>query len=179
MYCKWGKPPASHYHGCKLHVDSTVIHLINIECQITRFPYMKGLSLHTAFEKTRPMDNISECFRVVGYTYMPPTEIYRIVWFEMDQVLCLLMMIHMSSLQICTWWNFYKYEDLGTGLIINTPSHYVIQYFVRNWPWYSLRGLHIRITWFLSKTKWYGTTFGNCSDNVFRVSKRAAPVLMI
>ena len=23
-----------------------------------------------------------------------------------------------------------------------------IQYFARNWPWYSLRGLHIRITWF-------------------------------
>ena len=23
-----------------------------------------------------------------------------------------------------------------------------IQYFVRNWPWYSLRGLHIHITWF-------------------------------
>ena len=27
-----------------------------------------------------------------------------------------------------------------------------IQYFARNWPWYSLRGLHIRITWFSSKT---------------------------
>ena len=24
----------------------------------------------------------------------------------------------------------------------------VIQYFARNWPWYSLCGLHIRITWF-------------------------------
>ena len=23
-----------------------------------------------------------------------------------------------------------------------------IQYFARNWPWYSLHGLHIRITWF-------------------------------
>ena len=23
-----------------------------------------------------------------------------------------------------------------------------IQYFARTWPWYSLRGLHIRITWF-------------------------------
>ena len=28
----------------------------------------------------------------------------------------------------------------------------LIQYFARNWPWYSLRGLHIRITWFSSKT---------------------------
>ena len=35
-----------------------------------------------------------------------------------------------------------------------------IQYFAWNRPWYSLRGLHIRITWFSSKTKWYGTTFG-------------------
>ena len=26
--------------------------------------------------------------------------------------------------------------------------HKFIQYFARNWPWYSLRGLHIRITWF-------------------------------
>ena len=25
---------------------------------------------------------------------------------------------------------------------------FFIQYFARNWPWYSLRGLHIRITWF-------------------------------
>ena len=24
----------------------------------------------------------------------------------------------------------------------------LIQYFAPNWPWYSLRGLHIRITWF-------------------------------
>ena len=28
----------------------------------------------------------------------------------------------------------------------------------KNGAWYSLRGLHIRITWFSSKTKWYGTT---------------------
>ena len=28
------------------------------------------------------------------------------------------------------------------------PLYAFIQYFARNWPWYSLRGLHIRITWF-------------------------------
>ena len=27
-------------------------------------------------------------------------------------------------------------------------DYFFIQYFARNWPWYSLRGLHIRITWF-------------------------------
>ena len=41
-----------------------------------------------------------------------------------------------------------------------------IQYIAWIWPRYSLRGLHIRITWFSSKTKWYGTTFVNCFDNV-------------
>ena len=28
------------------------------------------------------------------------------------------------------------------------PIETLIQYFARNWPWYSLRDLHIRITWF-------------------------------
>ena len=35
------------------------------------------------------------------------------------------------------WWSNYIW-------VINK----FIQYFARNWPWYSLRGLHIRITWF-------------------------------
>ena len=35
-------------------------------------------------------------------------------------------------------WNVYG---------VMTVTHF-IQYFARNWPWYSLRGLHIRITWF-------------------------------
>ena len=33
-------------------------------------------------------------------------------------------------------------------LISYTLLSHFIQYFSRNWPWYSLRGLHIRITWF-------------------------------
>ena len=31
---------------------------------------------------------------------------------------------------------------------VTTQYSYFIQYIARNWPWYSLRGLHIRITWF-------------------------------
>ena len=53
------------------------------------------------------------------------------------------------------------------NFLLFDPEIYIyIQYFARNWPWYSLRGLHIHITWFSSKTKWYGTLFGNCFDYV-------------
>ena len=38
----------------------------------------------------------------------------------------------------CAYWDNMRY--------------YFIHYFARNWPWYNLRGLHIRITWFSLKT---------------------------
>ena len=41
---------------------------------------------------------------------------------------------------------------------------YLIQYMAQIWPRYSLRGLHICITWFSSKTKWYSTIFDNCFE---------------
>ena len=58
----------------------------------------------------------------------------------------------------CLWWEFLYWQDFifilnvydGNSYIGKTASVYwmFIQYFARNWPWYSLRGLHIRITWF-------------------------------
>ena len=69
---------------------------------------------------------------------------------------------------------FERRFDALMKYVINSQEHpigkvkdfFFIQYFAQNWPWYRLRGLHIRITWFSPKTKWYGTTFGNCFDNV-------------
>ena len=37
--------------------------------------------------------------------------------------------------------------QIAIGAGTSRAPHF-IQYFARNWPWYSLRGLHIRITWF-------------------------------
>ena len=51
-------------------------------------------------------------------------------------------------------------------LVLLCDRAYIIRYIARIWPQYSLRGLHIRITWFSPKTEWYVTTFGNCFDNV-------------
>ena len=40
--------------------------------------------------------------------------------------------------------NYIKLPTLK--MLHNVPKF--IQYFAQNWPWYSLRGLHIRIIWF-------------------------------
>ena len=49
----------------------------------------------------------------------------------------------------------YKFEIITVSpkgqrvkAISKDRRKHFIQYFARNWPWYSLRGLHIRITWF-------------------------------
>ena len=60
-----------------------------------------------------------------------------------------------------TWveiiWRTHTYMSSLYWLMTNRYHMYIyiyiyiyifIQYFARNWPWYSLRGLHIRITWF-------------------------------
>ena len=44
--------------------------------------------------------------------------------------------------------SWYIYMDIYGYTWIHTYKYIFIQYFVRNWPWYRLRGLHIRITWF-------------------------------
>ena len=46
--------------------------------------------------------------------------------------------IKMSSYQ-------YRKYHCGDKMVVRSSF---IQYFARNWPWYSLRGLHIHITWF-------------------------------
>ena len=59
---------------------------------------------------------------------------------------------------ICRWNILHKPSHLLKDIMWYThesprliPSVFLfIQYFARNWPWYSLRGLHIRITWFSS-----------------------------
>ena len=39
-------------------------------------------------------------------------------------------------------------RDKNMAMTLLACRYPFIQYFARNWPWYSLRGLHIRITWF-------------------------------
>ena len=39
------------------------------------------------------------------------------------------------------------HSPLSPLLFFHMSIYFFIQYFARNWPWYSLRGLHIRITW--------------------------------
>ena len=57
------------------------------------------------------------------------------------------------------WMQTQEWAKLQNDSLISTNTHnkrtnfqYVIylfiQYIARNWPWYSLHGLHIRITWF-------------------------------
>ena len=64
---------------------------------------------------------------------------------------------------VVVWWNYSQIHQgnlSGTLTIIptniafsvNSATGYCIQYIALIWPRYSLRGLHIRITWFSSKT---------------------------
>ena len=51
----------------------------------------------------------------------------------------------------CSWSSADRRCSNYIWIINNVIAHQgatFIQYFARNWPWYSLRGLHIRITWF-------------------------------
>ena len=48
---------------------------------------------------------------------------------------------------VAIWWNGITLNHIFQQIWISMVKLF-IQYFARNWPWYSLRGLHIRITWF-------------------------------
>ena len=59
--------------------------------------------------------------------------------------------------KISPWWWLHHFDFqhwrwltcLMTIVVsVAAGNFFFIQYFARNWPWYSLRGLHIRITWF-------------------------------
>ena len=82
------------------------------------------------------------CFQ---FTHFP-------VMIERIYILCLVIIIKLEV------WTITHCLGLGHETMVCTVCLSIfllyrliflfIQYFARNWPWYSLRGLHIRITWF-------------------------------
>ena len=50
--------------------------------------------------------------------------------------------------QVTLWSHFILISASCFSGFARMNGYMFIQYIARNWPWYSLRGLHIRITWF-------------------------------